>query len=672
MSGIPLHRGDPKEDKKYWGNYRRPGDVHNSACHTCCCSVVFIAIVGAMLAILVMGLSKGRPWALIKAWDDTGNYCGYNNTKLRDVVVGIESSDFVLRDYTDFPYLFLSPQGVVDNVQFCVATCPGDKDGDYETALGDSCPDEKRLCPPYLTEKEQAQERKKGGKCVCPYPTTQIMNRCIPRLDGNVAQSISGNVTELFNALKGIIYAIPGLGESVMSCAEYWREIFIFSVCSLAVAFVWIFLLRCMAACIVYIVVILVPLLIAALGFGFFKYGKDVFGFGNEKTNKYIAYALWVIAALILLIIIFLWGKLRTAVQVIKISARALGSNFSALFSPVVAIIFGLIFWGAVIVSTVYTYTGADFHIVKQEDGDIMKLDLNSKLQYLLIYNLIFFVYISVHIYFTNYYAQSSAFVDWYFGCKSKMCCCNCRCLYGFWLAWTKGLGLITVTSLIMTPLYLFIIFMEYLDKKAKADQTSIGILWKVLIKCLKCCLWCFEKIMKYLNKVLLTMSQIYNKGWCKSAQLTMNVLLKDMLMVLIMNGVSTFVLFLSKLVCGTLMAVGFFLYLKFGLKDTSSWWLPVLCVFILSYIISGFLINMFDSIIDIIFVCYQSDNDLTNNGTIRPLFISDDMNTLIRDFKQSNAASAKVEAATDDAEPEVRHRGGHRRRHHHHHHHHA
>ena len=71
----------------------------------------------------------------------------------------------------------------------------------------------------------------------------------------------------------------------------------------------------------------------------------------------------------------------------------------------------------------------------------------------------------------------------------------------------------------------------------------------------------------------------------------------------------------------------------------------------------------MFDNIIDIIFVCYQSDNDLTNNGAIRPLFISGDMDNLIQDFKHAKAKSAKVEPASEES---VRERKVKKRKHHH------
>ena len=602
MSGTPLPTGDRHRDKEHWGDYRRPGDVHHSSCHTCFCVIVFLAIIAATIAVLVIGLTNGRPWAVINAYDSTGNYCGIDNSQLKGHIYGYENSGFVLRNYTEFPYMWFT-------YQMCVKQCPGEDVGDYATAIQDSCDDAKRICPPNLTEEQAAAERKQGGLCMCPYPTINIMNRCIPTLEDAVAQSLAGNVTSMVNAVKGIVFSIPGFGQSVMSCVEYWKAILGFSIASLIVAFIWIMLLRCLSCCIVYFVVILVPILIAVIGFWFFKYGEGSFGMTNENSHKYLAYALWALAGLLLLIIIFLWGKLSAAVQVIKIAARALGANLSSLFAPVISVIVALIFWAVIVVSSVYNYTGSDFKIIERDGEKVMKLILDDKTQYLLIYNLIFAIYISAHVYFANYYAQSSAIVDWYFSDKEKMCCLNCRCLYGFFLAWTKGLGLITVTALIMTPLYLFIIIMEYIDRKTK--DSTIGVLWQCIIKCMKCCLWCFEKIMKYLNKVLLTISQIYNTGWCKSAQLTMTVLMKDIIMVLLMNGISTFILFLSKVVCAAVTTLCFVLYLKFGVKNPSPWWLAALIVFVLSYLITGFLINMFDNIIDIIFVCYQSDNDL-------------------------------------------------------------
>ena len=154
---------------------------------------------------------------------------------------------------------------------------------------------------------------------------------------------------------------------------------------------------------------------------------------------------------------------------------------------------------------------------------------------------------------------------------------------------------------------------------------------------------------MKYLNKVLFTVQQIYNTSWIKSAGLTVVILVKDFVLTIVMNSVSSFILFLSKIICSGLATLFFFLYLKFGAKDTSAWIIPAVLVFVMSYIISSLIINMYDNIIDIVFVCYQADNDVTANGSKRPLYITSDIGDMLTEYKEASAASRRVEGASDD-----------------------
>lgn len=649
VTSITPPTGDKKEDKKEWGKYTRPGDIHNMKCHDCCGWLSFLIILAAFIAILCLGVSLGRPWVLLNSWDDTGNYCGKNNSLLESKIANM-SDEFKLYDFTDQPFLFFAAPrlnilgGAIEkpgDIQICVKECPAADS--YETAFNDNCVDSTRVCPSYFTDAQRTAEMKKGGACVCPYPSHMVMNRCIPKIDKSL---LTANVTNFFDAVTNLVNTIPGFGQSMMACADDYVEILVCSVASLVIAFIWVFLLRCLTGFIVYIAAIAVPIIIAALGVYLYFNGAGSFGFNNDQYNKYMSYALFAVAAILLIIIIFLWSRLKQAVAVMKIAAKALGSNITALFAPVLTLVFILVFWAAIIVSCCYNYTTGDFSVVAKENGKLdLVMVLNEKLQYLLIFNLIFLVYISVHCYFVNYYAVSASVVEWYFGEHGNKCC-NCRCLYGFWLAWTKSLGTITVSALIMTPIYLFIIFMEYLDAKSKQDPSALGTFVKFLIKCMKCCLWCFEKIMRYLNKSLMTFSQIYNKSWLKSAKLTMDILLSDIITTLLVNGISSFILFLSKVVVCGLSTLIFFLWIKYQNKEKNGWLLPSAIVFLLSYVISSFVINMFDSLIDIVFICYLSDKDLTKDGAIRPMYIDSEMNQIVDNMKKSQAKDGKVEAA--------------------------
>ena len=67
------------------------------------------------------------------------------------------------------------------------------------------------------------------------------------------------------------------------------------------------------------------------------------------------------------------------------------------------------------------------------------------------------------------------------------------------------------------------------------------------LIKCCQCCLWCFEKCLKFLNKNAYIEVAIYGYNFCKAARKAFTLLMSNMLRVAAINSVGTFVLFLGK-----------------------------------------------------------------------------------------------------------------------------
>jgi hypothetical protein len=64
----------------------------------------------------------------------------------------------------------------------------------------------------------------------------------------------------------------------------------------------------------------------------------------------------------------------------------------------------------------------------------------------------------------------------------------------------TKALGSIALGSLIIAVIQFIRFILEYVDRKTKELQGGSAAL-KYLISCLKCCAWCLEKIMKFINR---------------------------------------------------------------------------------------------------------------------------------------------------------------------------
>jgi hypothetical protein len=66
--------------------------------------------------------------------------------------------------------------------------------------------------------------------------------------------------------------------------------------------------------------------------------------------------------------------------------------------------------------SAVFNYASSDFAIEERVDGEpFLTTSFDQKLQYMLIYILVYLILISVFVYFTNSHTQSIAIVDWYF-----------------------------------------------------------------------------------------------------------------------------------------------------------------------------------------------------------------------------------------------------------------
>lgn len=75
-----------------------------------------------------------------------------------------------------------------------------------------------------------------------------------------------------------------------------------------------------------------------------------------------------------------------------------------------------------------------------------------------------------------------------------------------------KACGSIALGSLIVAIIQFVRIFLEYIDRKTKSLQEDSPLI-KYIICCLKCCMWCLEKVMKFLNRNAYIMVAVKGKG---------------------------------------------------------------------------------------------------------------------------------------------------------------
>ena len=127
--------------------------------------------------------------------------------------------------------------------------------------------------------------------------------------------------------------------------------------------------------------------------------------------------------------------------------------------------------------------------------------------------------------------------------------------------------GTLAFGSLIIAIIKAIRAFIQYIEDKLKekgADKPPV----KVLLCLCKCCFWCLEKFMKFINRNAYILTAINGTNFCSSAKEAFGLILRNCVRVVVLDKVTDFLLFLGKLVVTSVVALLSFFYFSGGLND--------------------------------------------------------------------------------------------------------
>ena len=78
-----------------------------------------------------------------------------------------------------------------------------------------------------------------------------------------------------------------------------------------------------------------------------------------------------------------------------------------------------------------------------------------------------------------------------------------------------------------------------------------------------KCCFWCLEKFIRFINRNAYIMCAVKSSNFCKSARDAFNLLMRNLMRVVVLDSVVDFLLFLGKIVI--VLLTGSVSYLAFA-----------------------------------------------------------------------------------------------------------
>uniref|UniRef100_A0A4W5M8U0 Choline transporter-like protein n=1 Tax=Hucho hucho TaxID=62062 RepID=A0A4W5M8U0_9TELE len=416
--------------------------------------------------------------------------------------------------------------------------------------------------------------------------------------------------------------------------AASWNWILIGLVIALVVSLIFILLLRFTAGFLLWFTIIAVILVIAYgiwhcyLEFSLLRQqpGADVtivdIGFQTDVTvylhlsQTWLIFliALCTIEASILIILIFLRKRVRIAIALLREGSKAVSYIMSTLFYPITTFLLLAICISYFSVTSVFLASSGDaiYKVMAAEpncmyanktcDPETFNKTNVSKTcpgaqctfafyggetpyhRYLFILqlsNLLIFLWLVNFIIALGQCTLAGAFASYYWARRKPQDIPTCPLFSSFSRAIRYHTGSLAFGALILALVQMARIILEYLDSKLKGANNVVA---RFLLCCLKCCFWCLERFIKFMNRNAYIMIAIYGKCFCTSARDSFCLLMRNVVRVAVLDRVTDFLLFLGKvLIAGSVGVIAFFFFthkipiVQEDVPTLHYYWVPLL-----------------------------------------------------------------------------------------------
>ncbi|XP_073941370.1 choline transporter-like 2 isoform X2 [Choristoneura fumiferana] len=188
-------------------------------------------------------------------------------------------------------------------------------------------------------------------------------------------------------------------------------------------------------------------------------------------------------------------------------------------------------------------------------------------------------------------------------------------------------LGTVAFGALIIAIVRVIRVILEYIDHKLKKFDNPFT---RCIMCCCKCFFWCLESFLKFINKNAYIMCAVHGKNFCSSARDAFSLLMRNIIRVVVLDKVTDFIFFLSKLLLsiGVGFAVYYLLEWNFVYEVTQGGrlhynYVPAVVLSVATYLISTIFFNVYAMAVDTLFLCFLEDCERNDGSPDKKYFMS-------------------------------------------------
>ena len=518
---------------------------------------------------------------------------------------------------------------------------------------------------------------------------------------------------------------LRGTGERLLAdFAGYWWILLLGFVFAMIISFGWIMLLRLATKVVVWLsIVVCLALLLTATSFSFYKYSQllaegdnanqdDIFlppvisslssYYYNKNTWLGLGIILGVITLIVILVLMFLFTRIQIAIELLEEASKAVAQMPATLFFPIGPFLIQIlvILWFVVVGMFLATSGTKEYKVV---DANTAVTCLNPATQKMFVTNekcdpttfpteecsqncpadgcpqcvfhkfgpslaeswlqvLNFFglFWILFFVAALGEMVLAGAFAGWYWTLDKSGPMENVGIMQSFGRTCRYHLGTLAFGSLVLTFVRMIRVLLEYIEDKLKekgADNPAI----KCLLCCCKCCFWCLENFIKFLNRNAYIMTAVYGYNFCRGAKKSFTLLASNAARALVLDKVTDFILFLGKIIVVTIVAAVTFTLFSANVStaldlNINYQFVPMVIIILCSYAIATTFFSVYRSVsqflpaniftnprnplsmaVDTIFLCFLEDIEKHDGSEGNPYFMNEDLMRILEIKEDKN-----------------------------------
>lgn len=483
--------------------------------------------------------------------------------------------------------------------------------------------------------------------------------------------AISGKVLSEGSQFLALFFSASQEAEMVFKdIITAWHLIIIFLVIAMVACFIWIVLMRWITGIMVWVSIFGV---LGCMGFGCYYSYSQYYDLKNTNSTgefgisqafalnfsyyltlkeTWLAFGCTIATFLLifLLLLVILCHRIRIAINLIEEGSKAIGNMIFTLFWPVVPFLLQLVVIAYMAVAAVFVASMGGKEYFRNDTSSQVGSELLSSVpcddqdattgefcgfvkyggdQYIIpleVFILFMFFWLMNFVIALGQMTLAGSFASYYWAREKPKDIPAMPVSSSLYRSVRYHLGSLAFGSLLIAIVKMIRVLFEYIDHKLKKSENPVA---KFMIKCMKCCLWCLEKFLKFLNRNAYIMIAIYGKSFCPAAKDAFFLIFRNVVRAMVLDKVTDYVLFISKLVVTAGVGVGAYFWFQ-GKVDFFTDYLPrlnyylvpVIVVIMGTYVITATFFSVYTMAVDTLFLCFLEDLEM-NNGKDKPYFMS-------------------------------------------------